>query len=152
MAREISQHRFFHDLSPGFLDKISRAAIPRTYARDEYLLREGAEANHLFLIQSGEVALELSAPDRPRLTIEIVGSDTVVGWSIARMWSGGPRRYELDARALQPTRAIAIDAQLLRSACDDDPANGYRFLRQILTVVADRLANTRFQLVNSHRG
>lgn len=152
VAHEISEHPFLRGLSPSFLDRISQAATPRAYASGEYLLREGEEAKHLFLIDSGEVALELVPPGRPHLVIEIVGAGTMVGWSIARLWSGGPRHYELDARALVPTHAIAIDAERLRGACDDDPANGYKFLLQVLTVMADRLANTRVQLAGRLRG
>jgi CRP-like cAMP-binding protein len=145
---EISEHPFLRGLSPGFLESISIGAKPHVYATDEFLLREGEEANHLFLIYSGKVALEVALPDRPRLTIETVGAGDVVGWS----WSVAPRRYEHDARALKTTRSIAIDARILRSACEEDPANGYQFITRLLGVVADRLANTRLQLVDQQRG
>ena len=148
VAYEISEHPFLRGLSPGFLERISFGATPHVYAPDELLLREGDEANRLFLIYSGKVALEVSLPDRPRLTIETVGTGDVVGWS----WSVAPRRYEHDARALKTTRAIAIDAGVLRSACEEDPSNGYQFITRLLAVVADRLANTRLQLVDQQRG
>jgi len=148
VAYEISEHPFLRGLSAGFLESISYGATPHTYVTDELLLREGEEANRLFLIYSGKVALEVALPDRPRLTIETVGTGDVVGWS----WSVAPRRYEHDARALKTTRAIAIDAGVLRTACEEDPANGYQFITRLLAVVADRLANTRLQLVDQQRG
>jgi len=148
VAYEISEHPFLRGLSPGFLTSISFGATSHTYATDEFLLREGETADHLFLIYSGKVALEVALPDRPRLTIETVGAGDVVGWS----WSIAPRRYEHDARALKPTRAIGIDAKVLRAACEEDPSNGYQFITRLLAVVADRLANTRLQLVDQQRG
>jgi CRP-like cAMP-binding protein len=144
---EISEHPFLRGLSPGFLESISYGATPRVYGTDEFLLREGEEANHLFLIYSGKVALEVALPDQPRLTIETVGAGDVVGWS----WSVAPRRYEHDARALKSTRAIGLDAKALRRACEEDPGNGYQFITRLLAVVADRLANTRLQLVDQRR-
>lgn len=147
VAQEISEHPFLRGLSPGFLDKISQAAAPRTYATDEYLLREGEEAKHLFLLYSGKVALEVAPPGRPRLTIETAGRGDIVGWS----WSISPRRYGHDARALKATRAIAIEGKVLRSACEEQVADGYQFIIRLLAVVADRLANTRLQLVDTLR-
>ena len=117
VAYEISEHPFLRGLSPGFLESISIGATPHTYTTDEFLLREGEEANLLFLIYSGKVALEVTLPDRPRLTIETVGTGDVVGWS----WSVAPRRYEHDARALKTTRAISTTA-----ACCAPPARGTR--------------------------
>ena len=78
-AYEISEHPFLRGLSPSFLDAISRGATPRTYAVDDFLLHEGGEATHMFLIYAGKVALEVAAADRPRVTIETVGAGNVVG-------------------------------------------------------------------------
>jgi CRP-like cAMP-binding protein len=144
---EISEHPFLRGLSPGFLEAISVGAKPHVYATDQLLLREGEEANQLFLIYSGKVALEVNLPDRPKLTIETVGGGEVVGWS----WSIEPRRYEHDARALKTTRAIGLNAAVLRGACEADPSMGYQFIQRLLAVVADRLVNTRLQLVDQRR-
>lgn len=146
LATEIAGHPFFQGLRPEFLSHIGDGASPRTYATDEFLLHEGEAARHLFLVLSGKVALEISPGDRPGLTIETVGAGQVVGWSSCV----DSRRYEYDARALKPTRAVAIDAATLRLACREDPASGYEFCSRLLTVVADRLANTRLQLLDSH--
>ncbi|MGD0718978.1 MAG: cyclic nucleotide-binding domain-containing protein [Thermoplasmata archaeon] len=143
----ISEHPFLSGLSGRFLTQLNRGATPREYSVDEYLVREGEEANHLFLIYSGKVALEVVAPDQPPLTIETIGPGGVVGWS----WSTEPRRYEHSARALRMTHAIAIEATVLRAACERDPADGYRFISRLLVVVVDRLTNTRQQLMDNQR-
>ena len=145
---EVAGHPFLRGLNPDFLRRIRDGTTPRTYATDEFLLHEGEPARHLFLILSGKVALELAPGDRPSLTIETVGAGQVVGWS----WCIDSQRYEHDARALKPTRAVAIDAPTLRAACEEDPVSGYALVGRLLTVVADRLANTRLQLLNSHCG
>ncbi|MGP8077893.1 MAG: Crp/Fnr family transcriptional regulator [Thermoplasmata archaeon] len=144
---EISRHPFLRGLSVGFLGAISRGARTRTYSVDEYLLREGDEADHLFLVLSGKVALEVIAPDHHPLTIESIGPGGVVGWS----WSTGRRRYEHNARVLKTTQAIALEARVLRAACESDPAMGFQLVSRLLDVVADRLANTRLQLLNTQQ-
>ena len=117
VAYEISEHPFLRGLSPGFLESISIGATPHTYTTDEFLLREGEEANRLFLIYSGKVALEVTLPDRPRLTIETVGTGDVVGWS----WSVAPD-------ATSTTRAPSRLPGRSRStpACCAPPARGTR--------------------------
>ncbi|HTT25405.1 MAG TPA: cyclic nucleotide-binding domain-containing protein [Thermoplasmata archaeon] len=145
LASEMSEHPFFEGVEERFLAAIAEGSVAKTYAQDEYLLREGEEARHLFLVYSGKIALEVSSPERPRHTVGTVGMGEVVGWS----WSVPPHRYEHDARALKPTRTIAIDAEVLRYACEEDTATGYRLLVRLIAVVASRLASTRLQLLES---
>ena len=146
-AYAISEHPFLRGLRPGFLNEISRGAVPRTYGPGEYLLQEGEPARHLFLIYDGKVALEVSPPDRPSLTIETIGTGQVAGCSRG----AEPRSYEYSARALKSTDAISIDASVLQAACDADPAECYQFVSRMLSMVSDRLANTRIQLSNAER-
>ena len=148
VVEEMMSHPFLRGLSPAFLRNIGHGASVQTYAVDEYLLREGETADRLFLIFSGNVAIEAESFGRGRLTIETVGAGQVVGWS----WSIDRGRYEHDARALKETRAVVVGANVLRLACEEDPTNGYQFIRRLLAVVADRLANTRLQLVELHDG
>jgi len=147
MASEIANHPFLRGLSLKFLTRVAQRATTRTFVAGEFLLREGEAADRLYLVCSGKVALEVKPPDRRPLTIETVGAGTIVGWS----WSVAPCRYELDARALRTVRTVAIEAEALRSACEEDTADGYRFLERLLTVVADRLSSTRLQLVDAEQ-
>ena len=57
---------------------------------------------------------------------------------------------ELDGRALKTTRVLGIGAAHLRSILEEHPAEGYRFLLRLLPVIAQRLENTRLQLLDLH--
>jgi hypothetical protein len=88
--------------------------------------------------------VEVIAPQRGAITIETVGDGELLGWS----WLIPPFQWHFDARALNLTRAIALDARCLRGKCDADPALGYELLKRFSQVMEQRLEATRLQLLD----
>ncbi|HYK93796.1 MAG TPA: cyclic nucleotide-binding domain-containing protein [Thermoplasmata archaeon] len=146
LAVELANHPFFRGFDREFVEGLAARTTARDFAVDDLLVREGAPAKEFLLIQSGKVALEMATPERPRLTIQTVGPGEVVGWS----WLVPPRRWTLDGRALKPTRALDVDGDALRAALDARPELGFQFLSRLLPVIAERLENTRLQLLDIH--
>ncbi len=143
----IEDHPFFHGFDAGFLHRVGAAAEERTFAADEFLFHEGTPARAFYLVQEGKVALEIGAGGGPPLTIQTIGAREVIGWS----WLVPPHRWRFDARALKPTRLHSIDAAALRAAIDADPLQGYRLLRRLVPVLAERLEMARLQVLDVHR-
>jgi hypothetical protein len=56
-------------------------------------------------------------PNGGAMTVLTVGAGEVLGWS----WLVPPYRWNFDARALEPTRAIALDGKCLRTKAEQDP-------------------------------
>ena len=142
----VEDHPFFEGFDADFLAEIGSATQLRTHGAGEFLVREGAPAREFLLLVSGKVALEMVTPERPRLTIQTVGPGEVVGWS----WLVPPRRWTLDGRVLKTTVAFEVDGDALRRSLETHPAAGYRFLSRLLPVIAERLENTRLQLLDIH--
>ena len=145
-ALRLADHPFLHGLPPAFVASMSRVAVERTYQTGDILLREGEPAREFLLVVDGKVALEVATPERPRLTIQTVGTGEVLGWS----WLAFPYRWHLDARALKTTHAFSVDSDRLRALLSEDPVDGYNFLLRLLPVIAQRLENTQFQLLDVH--
>ncbi len=142
----LADHPFVKDLPAALVASMSRIAVERSFETGELLLREGEPAREFLLIVDGKVALEVATPERPRLTIQTVGPGEVLGWS----WLTFPYHWRLDARALKPTHAFSVDSDRLRTFLNEDPANGFQFLLHLLPVIAQRLENTQFQLLDVH--
>ena len=142
----IAEHPFFHGTDAAFLDLVSQGAVVKRFEPGAMLVEDGGVADEFLLLLHGKVALEVAAADRPRRTIQTVGPGEVLGWS----WLIPPHRWALDARAVKPTRAISLDAEVLRRALGAHPDAGYRFLLRLLPVIAQRLENTRLQLLDLH--
>jgi CRP-like cAMP-binding protein len=125
-------------------DRLAELATPAQWNAGEIIFKEGDAGSPLYLVEEGLVAIELVVPGRGSITILTVGPGDVFGWS--SLFYQRPKNN--GARAVVPTRALALDAARLRALCDGDPAFGYAVTRRILQVVSQRLKATRMQLLD----
>jgi CRP/FNR family cyclic AMP-dependent transcriptional regulator len=140
----LSAHRFFHALDPRYLALLVGCAANVRFDAGEFLFRTGEEANQFFLIRAGKVALEISAPGRVPIVVQTVREDEILGWS----WLIPPYHWQLDARAVEPTRAIALDGKCMRTKCEADHDLGYELLKRFAHIIEERLLQTRLQLLD----
>jgi CRP/FNR family transcriptional regulator, cyclic AMP receptor protein len=145
VATALSGHAFFQGMPPGLVGAAVAAAEARSFRAGEYLLREGRAADTFFAVVQGKVALEIFAADRVRLTVQTVGPGEVLGWSALTP----PHRWTLDAIAVKPTHALAIDGSALTSHFARVPSDGYEFLRRLVPVLAGRIQAMEMQLVDA---
>lgn len=110
----------------------------------QFILREGEEANNFYIIRHGKVSLEIFTQDRGPITIQTIGEGEVLGWS----WLIPPYHWHYDARALELTRAIALDGKCLRAKCEQDHDLGYELLKRFAYIITQRLEATRLQLLD----
>ncbi len=140
----LSEHRFFQGFEGPLVGLLQKEAIEQTYGPGDLLVREGDPADKFLLIYEGKVALEIATPGKPHLTIETIGAGDALGWS----WLFPPQEWRLDGRALKATRALVLDAEFVRFTLDHHPTEGYRFVLRLLPIIAERLENTRVQLLD----
>jgi CRP-like cAMP-binding protein len=139
------------DFTQGFdqaqIARLAEIATEVRWNTGEMVYREGDPGSPLYVVEDGRVALELTVPGRAAVTILSVGPGEMFGWS--SLFYQRPKTSA--ARAVVPTRAVALDAARLRALCDADPVFGYAILRRILQVVSERLKATRMQLLDMFR-
>ncbi|HEX6973053.1 MAG TPA: cyclic nucleotide-binding domain-containing protein, partial [Vicinamibacterales bacterium] len=144
LAGILAGQPFLEGLAPQYVDLIVGCASNVRFEPGEFVFRAGDEANYFYVVRSGRVSVEVMAPQRGAITIETVGDSDLLGWS----WLIPPFQWHFDARALNLTRAIALDARCLRGKCDADPALGYELLKRFSQVMEQRLEATRIQLLD----
>lgn len=140
----LEEHPFFAGFSPDQNRIVSGCARNHKFDAGHYLFHEGEPANEFFLIRHGRVALEIVAPGQAPVVIATLGKGEIVGAS----WLVAPYRWMFDARAVELTRAIGIDAACLRGKCDADAQLGYEMMKRFLPVLVKRLNATRLQLLD----
>jgi hypothetical protein len=59
-----------------------------------------------------------------------------------------PYRWRFDARAVEMTRAIGIDARCIRDKCESDPRVGYAMMKRLAPLLVRRLDETRLQILD----
>jgi CRP/FNR family transcriptional regulator, cyclic AMP receptor protein len=138
------KHPFFEGFEPAFVHEISAKSADHRFGVDELLAREGTEATLFYVVLEGKIALEIGSGDRPVLTVQTVGPGEVLGWS----WLVPPHRWRFDARAVKPSRAISLDAEVVRRVLRAHPTWGFQFMVRFMPVLAERLENTRVQLLD----
>lgn len=140
----LAEHPFFKDLERRHLELIVGCAANVRFDAGQFIFREGEEANQFYLIRHGRVALEIAAPQGPPITIQTIGEGEILGWS----WLIPPYHWRFDARAVQFTRAIALDGKCLREKCEEDHDLGYELLKRFAHIMDLRLQATRLQLLD----
>lgn len=147
LERILSEHRFFHGLDKDFLELAAGCAKNVRFDAGQFIFHEGEAADQFYLVREGRVALQVSAPGRGAgifLTIE-PGEVFGVNWLVP------PYRWVYDAKALEPSRAISMDARCLRNKCEADHNLGYEIMKRLMPVLIERLHETRLQYLDLYR-
>jgi CRP-like cAMP-binding protein len=146
LERLIAEHPFFGDLEPRYFQILVGCAANVRFDPGQFIFRMGEAADRFYLIRHGRVAVEVYLAERGAVVLQTLGPGDVLGWS----WFVPPYRWRFDARAVELTRAVAMDGACLRQKCQQDHGLGYQLLRRIATVMAQRLESARLQLVNMY--
>jgi CRP/FNR family transcriptional regulator, cyclic AMP receptor protein len=132
-------HPFLAGMNEQYRDMVLHGAHEQEFGPDEIICREGAPANTLYLIESGEVMLEAEDPGREARPIQTLEAGDVLGWS----WLFPPFAWHFQARALKPTRVICCDGGHLLVEAEGNSAFGYDVMRRITRVLIQRLEAVR---------
>ncbi len=143
----LASHAFLSGLSERHRMLLASGVRPFSAAPKEILARERETAKTLYLIQSGHVSLNLSVPGRGLVRFQTVGPDEIVGWS----WLVPPHKWQFNCDAIDEVKGLAFDAVWLRERCDQDHELGYQLLKQLVSVIANRLTATRVQLLDIYK-
>lgn len=140
----LAAHPFFAGLAPEYLDLLVGCGRNVVFRAGGYIFRDGEAADRFYLLRAGRVALEVHAPGRAPLVIQTLHEEEVLGVS----WLIPPYRWNFDARAMEDTRALALDAVCLRGKCDADPVLGYALMQRFVPELVRRLQATRLRLLD----
>ena len=144
LEKILQNHPFITNLSPEHVGLIVGCAKNVVFNPGSFLFKEDQEASEFYILRSGKVALEIFTPESGPITIQTVSEGEVLGWS----WLVPPYEWRFDARAVELTRAIALDGKCLRGKCEQDPVLGYELMKRLANVFEHRLYAMRLQLLD----
>ena len=143
IQRRIAEHPFFRGIGTDHLGVASENAQEQVFEPSAMILKPGAPAYSVYLIEEGKVAVEThdwACGDAP---IQTLGPGEVLGWS----WLFAPFTWHLQARALERTRAIRLDGGHLLAQCEADHKLGYEVMKRVSQIVIARLQSARKQMI-----
>ncbi len=144
LEEALAGHAFFQGLAPNYLKEIAGCASEVTFEAGQYIFHEGSAADRFYAILQGRVAVEVATPDRGSIVIQTLEAGDVLGWS----WLLPPFERHFAARAVELTRAIAIDAACILGKCEVNHDLGYEMLTRFTRLMAGRLQSARLQLLD----
>ena len=144
---QLREHPFVRGATHAVIAKLASLARVATFPAGSFVLREGDEADTLYLITHGRVVLEVHVPGHGSTKVETVEGGDILGLH----WLVPPRRWVLDARTTAEVHALAIHAPSLRTAMEDDPVFGYAVSERLLEHLYDRLARSRLQRLDVYK-
>ncbi|MCX7919696.1 MAG: cyclic nucleotide-binding domain-containing protein [bacterium] len=142
----LKKHPFLKDLSEEYIERLVSCAKNVRFNQDEYICREGQEAESFYLIREGRAAIEIYSPVKGSIRIQTIEAGDVLGWS----WLFAPYRWHFDIRAIEPIRAFEFDGKCLRSKCEEDHDLGYELMKRFARLMEERLQATRLQLLDMY--
>ena len=107
----------FRSLSAEALERVVGASVPRQLRRGDVLFSETDEANELYFVESGRVAIANRSPDGRESVVALMESGDLFGEMA--LFDGGGR--SAGARALEPSTVHTIPYAALRAALDEEP-------------------------------
>jgi len=144
LERILREHPFFQEL-PGWCHSLVRGCAKNArFEPGEHVFHEGSDARNFYLLREGRVALELASGEGSVITFQTIGAGEILGAS----WLVAPFRWTFDARALDRTLVIALDAVCVRAKCEENPELGWELMKRIAPVLIERMQAARLQTLD----
>ncbi len=139
IVERLRRSEIFKDLSESELAAIARFCHEENYHDGDVVLAEGAQADRLYVVERGKLALEkriqLGRHSTPRnATIGYVGPGGAAGFSAL----SSPHVYSTSAVCIEPARLIIVDGIELRAYLQAHPQAGLKVMSTLATLISHR--------------
>lgn len=128
----------FKGLNEKQLASIAEGIRELEFRHGERIFKEGEEANHLWTLKQGQVALGFELPGRSPSevnTLSTIALGKTFGWSCLVQ----PRKYRLSSFCSSKTcTVVRLEREYLQTLFDEDPGMGYAVINNLAAVVSDR--------------
>jgi CRP/FNR family transcriptional regulator, cyclic AMP receptor protein len=143
----LRQHPIMRGLSDEQVGQLLPCANEVEFGEGDLIFREGEEADTVYLVRAGCVALEQNVPGRGVFRLETLRAGELLGLS----WLIPGTRWTLDARCIAPVRVYALRADCVRQRMKEDPSLGLEFLTRVAHEAFQRLVHVRLQRLDVYK-
>jgi CRP-like cAMP-binding protein len=139
----LQTHPFVAEFRPEHTARLAEMARQVDFQAGQIIFHEGDDYSVFYLLGAGMVALELETPGQ-LLRVQTLYAGDELDWSAVLPHAG----KHFQARALEPTTALAFEGDDLLASFKADPEFGMAFMLRLMGVVSERLRATRLQLLD----
>lgn len=142
--KRLKQLKFFSEFDDTVTERIIKSCELKKFRVKEVIIEEYQELSELYILIEGRVVLGINIPKKGRINLDTIHPGQIFSWSA--MFP--PYISTAFAIATQPVKVLAIKSAKLMQMMEDSDAFGHRFMTIISHTLSQRLADTRFHLVN----
>ncbi len=147
IAEILGCHPFANEWTKAHIECLAGCANKYALPEGGYLWRQGERSHNLYLICSGEVALEISLPQQGAVRIEEFGSGEVLGSPCLTP----PHRVSFDARAITDFQGLCLSGKLLHEKFTSDHELAHEVLQRYAALTSAKLELTRQRLLDLYK-
>ena len=131
----------FRHFDERVVERIADASITTAFERNDRVFGEGDEANDLYVVRSGRVAISNRSTDGRESVVALMEEGDLFG--DMGLFDGDGRSAE--ARALEPSQLVQVPYPPIRAMFDEDPA----LLWTVVAFLSRRLRTTDSALADA---
>ncbi len=141
----LKKSELFIDLNDMQLENILHHSSVKSFSEGETIFNQGENADYLYVLIEGQVDLSLKdKEDVGFMTSKIEKEASVFGTPSLME----PPVYNVSARCLKPTKALAIEAKYLKNSIEADPQMGIKIMKRLASIYFNRLNELRAGVLN----
>jgi CRP-like cAMP-binding protein len=137
----LARSELFSAFGPEVLDRVASAARFCQFSRNQVIFSEGDEANELFVVRSGRIAIANRSADGRESVVALMEEGDLLGEMSLFLREGRTAQ----ARALEPSELLAVPFPAIRQMLEADPI----LLWEVVALLARRLRSTDAALADS---
>ena len=141
---ELKKLKFFDEFDDPVVEKIMNRSKIKEFKVREVIIQENQELSELYVLIEGKVVLGIHSNRRGNIHLNSIHPGQIFSWSA--MFP--PYLSTAYALATEPVEVLAIKADKMKQMIEEDPSFGHKFMSMIGRTLSQRLADTRFQLLN----
>ena len=135
----------FQGLTQAEADYFAAAAEEVHYQAGELLLAAGNPTDSLYYVVKGEITARVHDTNRMPTMVSVIAPGHMAGWSALVP----PHIATASLSALTDLHAVRFDGQRMRELCEANPRLGLVVMRNLGTVISERLAATTARLADA---
>jgi CRP/FNR family cyclic AMP-dependent transcriptional regulator len=141
---ELKKIKFFSDFEEANAEKIIEISDLKEFKVNDVIIEEYQKLSELYILVEGLVILGINVPAKGRINVDTIHPGQIFSWSAIFP----PYISTAYAIATQPVKVLAIKAPELIKLMNNNHTFGFKIMKIIGKTLSQRLADTRFQLVN----
>ncbi|MDY0042663.1 MAG: cyclic nucleotide-binding domain-containing protein [Desulforhabdus sp.] len=129
----IQELELFQRLPSHIINEVAKLCVEESYPAEHVLFRKGEDADYLYLLEDGQVAVTVEG--EKKVVFPITESGAIFGWSALVE----PRKYTASAEFVMDSKVMKLDGERMLRLFERYPAEGLLIMRRLAGVVAARL-------------